>query len=167
MRSAAFSLNSIRTALVCSVLTLFAAGVCRGQEGYSLQSGKVVVDSREHWERWHSAANTVQISDEGVKPAFIRKHTSLEIDGEEVVVPGINAALNAAEFGGGILAAGSNRPSDIDLMDGRMDTYWGPDTVDLLEDWWVQIDLGRTVSATRIVLKFVGRSWETLFCSSR
>ncbi len=37
-----------------------------------------------------------------------------------------------------------------------MDTYWGPDTSDLLEDWWVQIDLGRTVSAPRIVLKFVG-----------
>ncbi len=147
-----------RAALICSALTLSAVGQCWGQEGYSLESGKVVVDSREHWERWHSAANTVQISDEGVKPSFIRKHTSLEIDGEEVVVPGINAALNAnaAEFGGGILAAGSNRPSDIDLMDGRMDTYWGPDTSDLLEDWWVQIDLGRTVSATKIILKFVG-----------
>ncbi len=37
----------------------------------------------------------------------------------------LNAALNAAEFGGGILlAAGSNRPSDTDVMDGRMDTFW-------------------------------------------
>jgi hypothetical protein len=116
----------------------------------------VVVDSREHWEFWDSAANTIQISDEGVKPAFIRKHTRLEIDGGEVVVPGINAALNAAEFGGGVLNAGSNRPSDTDVMDGRMDTFWEPDASDLLQDQWLQIDLGRTVSATRIVLKFVG-----------
>ncbi|MDE2734659.1 MAG: hypothetical protein OXI72_09735, partial [Gemmatimonadota bacterium] len=106
--------DPFRTALVCSALTLSAVCVCWGQEGYSLDSGRVVVDSRAHWERWHSAANTVQISDEGVKPAFIRKHTRLEIDGEEVVVPGINAVLNAADFGGGVLNAGSNRSSGID-----------------------------------------------------
>ena len=148
--------DPLRAALICSALTLSAVCPCWGQEGYSLQSGRVVVDSKEHWERWHSAANTVQISDEGVKPAFIRKHTRLEIDGEEVVVPGINAALNAVDFGGGVLNAGSNRSSGIDLMDGRMDTFWEPDPSDLLQDWWVQIDLGRTVSATKIVLKFVG-----------
>ncbi|MCE2450052.1 MAG: hypothetical protein J4F35_17270 [Candidatus Latescibacteria bacterium] len=143
-------MDSLRAAFVCSALTLSAVSPCWGQEGYSLQAGRVVVDSREHWERWHSAANTVQISDEGVKPAFIRKHTRLEIDGEEVVVPGINAVLNAADFGGGVLNAGSNRASAINLMDGRMDTFWEPDPSDLLQDWWVQIDLGRTV------LKFVG-----------
>ena len=148
--------DPLRAALICSALTLSAVCPCWGQEGYSLQSGRVVVDSKAHWERWHSAANTVQISDEGVKPAFIRKHTRLEIDGEEVVVPGINAALNAVDFGGGVLNAGSNRLSGIDLMDGRMDTFWEPDPSDLLQDWWVQIDLGRTVSATKIVLKFVG-----------
>ena len=72
------------------------------------------------------------------------------------MVPGINAVLNAVDFGGGVLNAGSNRSSGIDLMDGRMDTFWEPDPSDLLQDWWVQIDLGRTVSATKIVLKFVG-----------
>jgi len=141
--------------LFYSALTLAATYPCWGQEGYSLEPGRVVVDSREHWEHWHSAAHTFQISDEGVTPAFIRKHTRLEIDGEEVVVPGINAVLNAAEFGGGVLNAGSKRSSAIDVMDGRMDTYWEPDASDLLQDWWLQIDLGRTVSATRIVLKFV------------
>ena len=150
MRSPAFLLAT------CSALTLSATYPCWGQEGYSLEPGRVVVDSREHWEFWDAAANSIQISDEGVKPAFIRKHTRLEIDGGEVVVPGINAALNAAEFGGGILAAGSNRPSDPDVMDGRMDTFWEPDASDLLQDQWLQIDLGRTVSATKIVLKFVG-----------
>ena len=152
VRSPAFLLAT------CSALTLSATYPCWGQEGYSLEPGRVVVDSREHWEFWDSAANTIQISDEGVKPAFIRKHTRLEIDGGEVVVPGINAALNAAEFGGGIFAAGSNRPSDTDVMDGRMDTFWEPDASDLLQDRWLQIDLGRTVSATRIVLKFVGEA---------
>ena len=127
-----------------------------GQEGYSLLPGKVVIDSREHWERWHSTAGTIRISDEGVKPTFVRKSTRLETDSGETVVPGINAVLNAARFGGGIRDAGSNALAAANLMDGRMDTYWEPDRSDLLEDWWVQIDLGRTVSATRIVLEFVG-----------
>ena len=37
-----------------------------------------------------------------------------------------------------------------------MNTFWEPDLADLPENWWVQIDLGRGVSATKIVLKFVG-----------
>ena len=123
-------------------------------------------DSREHWERWRSAAGTIQISDEGVIPTFVRKSTRLETDGEETVVPGINAVLNAARFGGGIMDAGSNALDAANLMDGRMDTWWEPDRADLLEDWWVQIDLGRNPppgSSSGLSEK----SSETLFCTSR
>ena len=145
----------MRTALFLPVVSLGWANSGRGQEGYSLDSGRVAVDSREHWEGWHSVAGTIQITEEGVRPEFIRKSTTLVMDGEEQVVPGINAVLNYPEFGGGVKDAGSNASGASDLMDGRMDTYWEPDRSDPLEDWWVQIDLGRTVSAHRIVLKFV------------
>ncbi len=80
MRSAAFSLNSIRTALVCSVLTLFAAGVCRGQEGYSLQSGKVVVDSREHWERCSDQTATDEVAQRTGR--FYRRRYPIRRDGD-------------------------------------------------------------------------------------
>ena len=145
----------MRTALICFLTTFVAAGLCWGQEGYFLEPGRVVIDSNEQWERWQSVAKTMQMTDEGVRPAFIRKSTTLDIDGREVVIPGINAVLNAAEFGGGITSAGSNLGAAPALMDGRMDTYWEPDRSDLLENWWVEFDLGRSVSATRIVLKFV------------
>ena len=141
--------------LVCFISTLVLAAMSWGQQGYAVQPGRVVIDAKEHWDHWQSVANTIQIDADGVRPAFIRKSTPLQIDGREVLVPGINAAINAAKFGGGITAAGSNTASALDVMDGRMDTYWEPDRSDLLEDWWVEIDLGRTVSATRIVLKFV------------
>ena len=124
--------------------------------GFSIQDGVAVIDSQHHWARWQSVAKTIQITEDGVKPAFIRKNTRLEIDGAEKIVPGINAVLNASEFDGGIWDAGSNRLSAANLMDGRMDTYWEPDTSAPLRDWWVQIDLGRAVSANKIVLKFVG-----------
>ena len=127
-----------------------------GQQGYELQSGKVVINDVGHWQQWESVFKTIDITDEGVRPAFLHKSTTLDLDGVQVVVPGINAVLNAFEFDGGLRDAGSNRGSVANLMDGRMDTFWEPDIDDPLEDWWVQIDLGRTVSATRIVLKFVG-----------
>ena len=141
--------------LVCSLVTLVSAGLCWGQQGYRLQSNRVVVDTPEHWRQWQSVTSTIQVTDVGVKPAFFRRNTRLEVDGQQLVVPGINASLNATDFGGGPRDAGSNLAGVSNLMDGRMDTYWEPDNVDPIEDWWVQIDLGRTVSATRIVLKFV------------
>ena len=143
------------TAITCFLAGLLLATPGRGQEGYSLEPGRAVVDSKEQWEHWHAPFKTIRITDEGVKPAFIRKSTALDIDGRETVVPGINAVLNAWEFGGGATVAGSNLGAAPYLMDGRMDTYWEPDRSDRLEDWWVEIDLGRTVSATRILLRFV------------
>ena len=145
-----------RGSAICIAITLTVSSVCRGQEGYSLEPGRVVIDSEEHWQHWQTVANTVEITDEGVRPAFIRRSTTLDIDGLEQVVPGINAVLNADRFGGGVKGAGSEESSAANLMDGRMDTYWEPDVSDPLEDWWAQIDLGRSVSATKIVLKFVG-----------
>ena len=146
----------VSTSLVCLLGKLILGDVAWGQEGFSIQDGAAIIESRDHWARWQAVAKTIQITEEGVKPAFIRKSTKLEIDGVEQVVPGINAVLNASEFGGGIWDAGSNRLSAENLMDGRMDTYWEPDTSTPLRDWWVQIDLGRAVSANKIVLKFVG-----------
>ncbi len=153
-RIRAFKLVS--TSLVCLLGRMLLGDSAWGQEGFSIQDGAAVIESRDHWASWQSVAKTIQITEEGVKPAFIRKSTKIEVDGVEQVVPGINAVLNASEFGGGIWDAGSNRLSAENLMDGRMDTYWEPDTSTPLRDWWVQIDLGRAVSANKIVLKFVG-----------
>ena len=141
--------------LPISLGVLISSAALWGQNGYSIQNGQVIIDSPQQWSQWQATEKTIQITDEGVQPTFIRKSTVLDIDGEEVVVPGINAVANAIELGGGIRNAGSNFLDATNLMDGRMDTYWQPDTSDPLRDWWVQIDLGRIVSANKIVLKFV------------
>ena len=127
------------------------------RQGYSIVGGnKVVIDSKEQWSFWKAAAKTIQVTDEGVRPGFMRKSTEIEIDGQMVRVPGIDVVPNAFEFGGGIKAAGSNASIAADLMDGHMDTYWEPDMDDPIENWWVQIDLGQLISVTKIVLRFVG-----------
>ena len=154
MRATPRRVPAIHAALVL-VFAPVLSGPGWGQQGYSLQESRVVIDSQTQWETWQSPPTTIEISEAGVRPAFIRKSTRLEGDAGMGVVPGVNAALDAAGFGGGVRAAGSGAAKASHLIDGRMDTYWEPDPGDRLEDWWVQIDLGRTVSATRIVLKFV------------
>ena len=127
------------------------------RQGYSIVGGnKVIIDSKEQWSFWKAAAKTIQVTDEGVRPGFMRKSTEIELDGQMVRVPGIDVVPNASEFGGGIKAAGSNASIAADLMDGDLDTYWEPDMDDPIENWWVQIDLGQLISVTKIVLRFVG-----------
>jgi hypothetical protein len=76
----------------------------------------------------------------------------------------INAVENATEFEhvvkrtrdlvpGGV--RGFSNEADVgNLIDGRSDTYWQPSTEDPLDDWWIEIDLGRMVYATKITLTF-------------
>ena len=139
--------------VLAGVLVLAWSAPGWAQQGYRREANRVVIDGPAHWEQWQSA--TAEVTDAGVRPGFVRKSTRMEVDGREVVVPGVNAVLNAADFGGGVRASGTGEASAAALMDGRLDTWWEPDPDDPVRDWWVQLDLGRTVSATRIVLKFV------------
>ena len=43
----------------------------------------------------------------------------------------------------------------MDRDEDRFESFWEPDPNDPLDEWWVEIDLGRMVSAERIVLRFV------------
>ena len=144
-----------RNAATVGLLLALIPGTSSGQEGYSLEPGRAVIDSKDQWERWKAPSGTVQIGDEGVTPAFIRKSTTLAVGGKEVTVPGINAILDAGDFGGGFMAAGSNGINAVNVTDGDLTTYWEPDNSHPVRDWWVKFDLGRSVSATKIVLKFV------------
>ena len=55
----------------------------------------------------------------------------------------------------GVSRAGSNPPAPGALFDGDGTTYWEPSATDPLGDWWIEVDLGRSVLVDQIVLKFV------------
>ena len=75
-----------------------------------------------------------------LKPAFVRQN--------------IDAVQNAATFGGGIRAAGTALNRASLLIDGNVETAWAPAAEAPLEDWWIEVDLGRVVSARTIRLHF-------------
>ena len=133
-------MNSMRAILYT---LLFSATVWA--QGYRLEPNQLII-SESDWSRWNFPAGSVDFSDEGVRPHFVRRQ--------------INAALNAGAFSredvtGGIRRAGTNFAGATQLMDGLEETYWEPALDAPLRDWWVEIDLGRVVWAEKVVVKFV------------
>ena len=104
-------------------------------------AGTYVVDSKADWEEWRYPKGVVHITDDGwVRVKYFRKD--------------INASLNANEFGGGIRLVGSNSSRAADILDGDPTTWWGPSPQDPLDKWFIEVDLGRVVSATKLRLVF-------------
>ena len=111
-------------------------------------------DSPAAWQTWQMPNDLVQIDADGrLWLTKFRKE--------------INAVANAGDFRhptqgrgevtGGVWEAKSN-PQTADLIiDGDLETFWQPDPDDALDQWSVQIDLGRPVLARQIRLVFPDR----------
>ena len=136
-------------AVLCLLLT--HPPTLSAQTGYRLTRDEVVIDQAAHWAEWEAPIGTHVVTAEGVVlPRFLRRD--------------INAALNAVEFetpeaGGDTLVGGIRRAGSSDaqapfIMDGDQDTYWEPDPADPLKDWFVDVELGRSVIAKRVVVRF-------------
>ena len=92
------------------------------------------------WRSWQ-LPGTVELTPQGaLRPIAVRRD--------------INAAGNALAFGGGIRHAGTNSRDALLVMDGDPATGWSPDSADPAENWTLEVDLGRGVSARRIKLIF-------------
>lgn len=98
-------------------------------------------DTPQEWRTWKLPLGALQFTASGdLKPIEIRKHN--------------NAVLDARQFGGGIRSAGSNAGSAELVMDGDLNTGWAPSPSSPLEDRFLEVNLGRGVSAYRVTLDF-------------
>ncbi len=97
--------------------------------------------TRSTWQEWKLPTGAVAISPLGqISPVKVRKN--------------INAAIDASDFGGGIRAVGSGANSAAQIIDGDLSTGWQPNPNDASDSWWVEIDLGRMVTAEKIRVHF-------------
>ena len=114
-------------------------------------AGSLRIDTKSDWEKWSFPKGALLLTEDGqVQPRFFRKN--------------INACLNADEFVwvdkkkkehvGGVRNVGSNAAMAARIIDGDPNTSWGPQRSDDPENWWVEIDLGRMVTATKLILRF-------------
>ena len=126
---------------------LLMAATAFGQDAYVMRTDRLVVESKPQWEEWQAAFGTVEVDASGGVTANW--------------VPGVhNASEDASNYpieaddklGGAVAGTDSRRAAAV--MDGRNDTYWSPNVDDPAQTWWLEIDLGRAVSAKRITLRF-------------
>jgi len=93
------------------------------------------------WRDWQVPVGAVKIAPTGaIQPVRVQK--------------GVDAVRDATAFGGGIHRAGSNLRDARALLDGNPATGWAPNPDDDPDDWFVEIDLGRSVSAHSVALIF-------------
>ena len=152
MRAEPKPITSPLAALVA--FAVFGATAAAGQ-GYFISNtrSQVTVNTNAHWSAWDFAPGTVEVSPSGeVSPHFVRKGINATLDItrhlQREAEPGTQVSLLDA------VEAGSNRAAIVNLFDGDESTFWEPDLDRPLRDWWFQVDLGRIVSARRIVPKF-------------
>ena len=112
--------------------------------GDGTEADQLRVRTARDWREWEIPGDAVEITNGGVKPTFVRRD--------------IDAVANAPDFAGGIRAVGTDLQGAFHLVDGDPSSSWSPEMDAPLEDWWVEVDLGRVVSSRQIRLFFGGES---------
>ena len=131
-----------------AVLLLAGHEPASAQSGFLLRSDRIDISGASRWRAWNIPFGTVTIDAAGVRPNFVRSVHNACLDAGEY-------PLGDEEEKGGIHRAGSNFRQASGMIDGRADTFWEPDLSLPPETWWVEVDLGRAVSARRVALRFV------------
>jgi hypothetical protein len=98
----------------------------------------LTVQTTADWNQWQRPGDAITIDASGISPALVRQN--------------INAVADAADFGGGIRVVGSDTRNATNLVDGDPETTWNPAATDPIENWFIEVDLGRAVSARSLRL---------------
>lgn len=106
----------------------------------SVQGDELHIATPEDWSQWNVAGDLFDMAGGRIQPRFVRRD--------------IDAVENAELFSGGIRGAGTDRLNAYRLIDGDSNTFWSPHPNDPIESWWIEVDLGRVVSARQIRVQF-------------
>ena len=108
------------------------------------------LDSLEDWESWRIPHKTLHFDEDGsVSLAWIRRDINPVVDAGS-----FSHVLEKEELFGGIRQAPSSPETAANALDQDPTTWWQPSMQDELDDWWIDVDLGRAVLATKLRLTF-------------
>ena len=126
--------------LVCVALAVMAAN-----------SETLTFQGRDAWATWQMPFGLTEVGENGqLQLVKFRKDINAVADAHRFSYE----SKRRGRVAGGIWEATSN-PADADhIIDGDVQTFWRPDPADAIEDWAIEIDLGRAVLAWEIRLVF-------------
>ena len=114
-------------------------------------AGTLLINSQDQWRQWSFPQGLLSLAADGsVALRRFRRNIDAVADAAEFFHP--NA--NRKEVQGGIRSAGTHVDQAAHILDGAATTWWQPSQAAPLDDWWVEIDLGRLVQAKKIRLTF-------------
>ena len=141
-----------------------------GQQGYARTGERIVVNRTAHWRAWQlynsftgltvelDQANVVQVDARGLRPRFLQKNINAVLDAKTFSYKDNVRKFPDPISGGASAESESIRGSAANIIDGNPDTGWLPGAEDFslegLERWVVEVDLGRLVWADSIVVQF-------------
>lgn len=153
------------------------------QRGYDIVDDRIVIAGRSHWEHWKKPEHLTTIDSSGaVRPRHLRSIYNVLADpsiARPVVITNkaprilnVDSTLKVDVLGRpvqdaqkkfvydylvrpGVSRAGSNIDRAAHIVDGDPTTFWEPDPNDPIEQWWVEVDLGRAVPVEGISVRFV------------
>ncbi len=152
-------------------------------QGYriDIQKRQITVNTASHWSQWQLGnleqpidevrqdVLEVQMKDGGPNALIVPREFRKQVDAV-TDAPSFTHIIDAKDQDqfitvlegprapGGIKNAGSNLElagNVIDRDDDRFESYWEPDLDEPSFKWWIEFDLGRLVSAEKIILRFV------------
>jgi hypothetical protein len=148
-------------------------------QGFRLERQRLTVARSQDWNQWglgelqeplgEVRQDVIEVTPEGrILPRLIRKNIDAVSDAPTFrhFIEGkvesfyINTFKDGSDLfaRGGIKDAGSNvnqADNVIDREADRFESFWEPDLDRPKSEWWVEIDLGRVVSAEKVALRFV------------
>ena len=156
------------------------------QSGYQIAGDEVVVERASHWQQWSIPTHLARIHEDGsVRAHALRTVFNVLADPEfrrpiviskpDPRIGTIDSTMQFDVFGEplrntlgelifdywvrpGISRVGSNPQLAANILDGDPTTFWEPDPRDPIEQWWIEVDLGRVVPVERLKLQFVDES---------
>lgn len=141
----------MKTRIVFFILWLCPSAVFT--QGYRMEGDRIVVEGND-WLQWDYPQNVLERDEEGgLKSRFVPKHINACLDADQFFQHKGYGGIRDVQ--GGAKGAGSNLAEVVNVMDGDPLTFWEPDLDAPLEDWWLELDLGRCVLASEVVLRFV------------
>ena len=127
-----------RSAQYFRIALIAFASLCGAPQ---LDADQLRYDSARDWRQWELPLGAVDLSPAGViQPTQIERRT--------------DAVRDLGAFGGGIRKVGSNSRLARFAIDGDPTTGWAPDPDADPEDWFIEVDLGRAISAHSVTLVF-------------
>ena len=115
------------------------------------RSETLTFQGRDAWATWQVPFGLTEVGENGqLQLVKFRKDINAVADAHRFAYE----SKSRGRTTGGIWEAASN-PADADnIIDGDLQTFWRPDPADAVEDWAIEIDLGRAVLAREIRLVF-------------